>query len=601
MRNSHQRFQVKVDKDYPWQCLLHLAADLCSQMDDKEGLSVIHATVRSRDSAKLASLAKEWSLQCIDDSLIGECRYLLGSLIKKYPLSNDRVSLRNEAIKKLDEAEAHCSLFNRKGYKRLFTEGVASTFLLDSKEFIEKVIGYLPDLDWTESRHGPGADTDSHGKTSLYDKYSAWPYHVTSEALGLARSLILSDARWLGALENSYRERYNIEKYCILDWDLFWQRIFIVKQYNKVTTVPKDGQTDRPIAIEPRMNLMLQLGVDGFIRTKLKRWGIDLDSQLKNMDLAKQGSLRFDADSPVTLDLSNASDTISLRIVKLLFPRPWYRLLVALRSPKGIFPDGRRLRYSKLSSMGNGATFAVESLVYAAVCYAASKYTYGYWNRDNISIFGDDIIVPQAMCGLTTTLLKAYGFILNEHKCFVSGNRRESCGADWIAGRNVRPVFLKEKPATVRHLYCDLNRIHRWATQRGLETPTFNSYLLRFIPVRYRLYGPLSDEEFDSWIHSPVSNRSYGKSKDHLYSFRFNAISERSVSRRGRTDFLFRKLMAQLRVFSSNSSQFQTKSSSSINLHLKIGGSVFDVLDRRTTLRLGKRVCHYWQNEYLRA
>jgi hypothetical protein len=345
---------------------------------------------------------------------------------------------------------------------------------------------------------------------------------------------------------------------------------------------------------------MLQLGVDGVIRRRLKRWGIDLDSQEKNQTLAREGSIRDDADSPVTLDLSNASDTVSLRCVKLLFSDRWFRLLVALRSPKGTLPSGERLRYSKLSSMGNGATFAVESLIFAAVAYAASKYTYGTWKRDLITVFGDDIIVPKACSPLAITLLETLGFQLNRGKCFTSGDRRESCGTDWIRGRDVRPVFIKDRPGCVADLICIRNKIQRWAMRHSKEIPTVNDYLLRLIPRKGQIYGPISDDVFDSWLHTPDMNVGKWNRVDHPWSWQFNAIQCLPAKRGNCSEFLFRKLMAQLRGGTAK----DTLNLRSVNAKLTLafiasGGSVFDVLDpKRTRYVLSTRVLPDWQTAY---
>lgn len=603
----------KVPRDYPWEVLGLVAKDLCEQLGMENELSTVLGVVRSRDVDRLQALSKEWSLRSIDQTSVGETRYLLSSLIRKYPLSHDKAALREAALSKLREAELTCSAFNTRGWKALFTDGHASPFLMDSREFVERVLGNAPETGWLASRHGPGADTDSHGLVSLYDKYSNWPYHVTRAARGYARQLIASDERWLGALEDSYRERFNIERWRILDWEKFWDSVLCLEETNKVTTVPKDGRTDRPIAIEPRMNLMLQLGIEGVIRQNLKRWGIDLDSQVQNQLLAREGSLRKDADTPVTLDLSNASDTVSLRIVKLLFPKAWYELIVALRSPKGIFPNSAVLRYSKLSSMGNGATFAIEALVFASACYAASKYTYGRWLHGEISVFGDDIVVPQAMSPLTRLLLEQYGFIVNEAKSFEDGNRRESCGTDWVAGINVRPVFLWEEPVGICAILNDLNRLTRWAALRDCTLPATTEYLMRFIPQWARIYGPLSDETFDGWIHSAdPRHRGFDKPvglnppayvsgvNKHPWTFRHGCISEMPI-KRSKNDgksFFFRKLMAQLRTREVEEPLFSTKAQKLLVRHLKAGGSVFDLLSKDTRVCTSIRYCHSWQTEY---
>lgn len=524
----------------------------------------------------------------------GESLYQMACLLKKFPWEGDASLRRAAAIAKIEAAENKCSWFNTRGYKVLLPEGKEDRFLTMCKEFILRVIGDEPNFEEVsmDARHGPGADTDSHGKTTVYDKYSGWPYLATRSASGYAQRLIQQDERWFGALEDSYRRRNHIEMWRILDREAFWDSVIRPCEGNRITTVPKDDQTDRPIAIEPRLNLMLQLGVDGFIRRNLKRWGIDLDSQVKNQDLALLGSVCSDADTPVTIDLSNASDTISLRCVKLLFPKAWYEYLTAIRSPRGELPDGRTMKYSRFASMGNGCTFAIESLVFASVVYAASMYTYGRWYRDRVAVFGDDIIVPQAMCHLTTTLLEAFGFSLNKAKCFTHGDRRESCGTDWIRGTDVRPVFLTKQVISVADLYYVRNALSRWMARRGIESTNVDRYIEKYIPKHQLCYGPLSDTDFDSYWHT--SDRSHGSYHgERPWSWQFYSIQRRSVTNAAE-EFLFRKLMATL----STTPQKNQYSTHAYTLHVLSGGSIFDVVQSCTKYIKSKRWLPNWQTSY---
>lgn len=565
----------------------------------------VNGIIRSRDPDALLSLSKEYSLQCIEDSYNGESHYLVSSLLKRFPFKSSE-DLKQMAISKMLVAEQTCSSFNRDGWKALFIDGRPSHWLQDMRMFCAKV---LPVFDWKDTvlaaRHGPGADTDSHGAVSSYDKYVSWPYHVTAGARSYAVKLIQADKRWLGALEDSYRSKFDIPRYAILNWPVFWSTVLTVVDGNRVTTVPKDSQTDRPIAIEPRMNLMLQLGVDGVIRKRLKRWGIDLDSQLKNQEMSRVGSLcDAHADCPVTFDLSNASDTVSLRILKLVLPGTWYEYVCALRSPKGKLPNGETLRYSKVSSMGNGATFAIESLVFSAAIYAAVKQTYGSWRRDLVSIFGDDLIVPKSCARQTAMLLEHCGFTINHSKSFTHGDRRESCGTDWIAGRNVRPVFIDRMPEDSKDLFCDLNRLQRWAYLRNRDIPNTRQFIMRYIPRDQILFGPLDDNDFDSWIHSDDPVHMDWNSK-WAWSYRVRTLESRPRFSNRANRFLFRKLMARLPIvneerasFKSQRYVFDRRKAIIKDLRVGSGGSMFDVVKRGFVTYHAARRLPVWQLQY---
>lgn len=550
--NPLRKQKVRVPRDYPW-IVLRTILECVGQYTDEQLVETLTRVIRGRDVEGLLAVGDVWGLQSITPqiplkSLCDiEVRLLLAGLLKRYDFPGDAELRTQRAYENIHAAERQCSHFNRVGYQRLNTDGPV---FHEAERFIRRVLGAtLPDTcEVTRSaRHGPGATTStSKGRTSAYDKYAEWPYHVTARCFKHAKSLILSDERWLGSLEHSYRQRYDIAPWCILDWETFWSTVFKIVPGNRITTVRKDARKDRPIAIEPDMNVMLQLGVDGYIRRRLKRWGIDLDNQIPNQVLARRGSVDVDVMSPCTIDLSNASDTVSLRIAKLLLPPEWYEYLCDLRSPSGILADGTRLRYSKLSSMGNGSTFAIESLLFASIVYGVSKHFLGRYPRDQVAVFGDDIVVPEAIYRQTCSYLEMAGFSVNTEKSFGRPGIKESCGTDWYHGQPVRPVFIKELPTYVSQLFCDRNRLYRWFTSREVYpsevTDKIDALYRSWIPERFQnLIGPLSDEEFDTYWHEEEPPGTAYPS-----GYREITVLTSTLRRRHGPDFGFRKLMARL-------------------------------------------------------
>jgi len=451
------------------------------------------------------------------------------------------------------------------------------------------------------ARHGPGSSTGtSKGLVSSYFKYSNWPYHVTASAIPHARDMITQDERWMGALEQSYRKQFNLTSWEILDQNLFWSRVFKVVKGNRITTVPKDAQTERPIAIEPDLNLMLQLGVDGVIRTRLKRWGMDLNTQEVNQALAYEGSVRDDYRSPITIDMRSASDTISLRICKSLLPAPWFEYLTAIRSPSGVLPDGETLRYSKMSSMGNGYTFALESLIFVAIGMVTTKDTLGSQAErlySEVHIHGDDLIVPECAGFLTEHLLVSCGFQINSDKSFMSGHVKESCGTDWYRGCNMRPVFLKAKPYNQMGLLADRNRLVRWLSLtlnggyifrcRHLDELLLQQWSDKHLLTRTR--GPVSDDEFDTYIHTAVSPR---LRKDGRFYFRGFTCVLREMP--GCRDFFFKKLMHPLSPSNGSIVIYDDRPTT------KTAGSRFTVTRReyRPQISVIERVSWEWNVNY---
>lgn len=211
---------------------------------------------------------------------------------------------------------------------------------------------------------------------------------------------------------------------------------------NRVTVVPKSWKTHRAIAAEPEGNLLFQLAIDSYLKDRLRSRGIDLSSQERNQELALRGSLYNDL---ATVDLSKASDTVALELIPFLLPEDWAEFLFSLRSPyyKGDFGPGK---YEKFSSMGNGFTFPIETTIFWAACRAVRSKV--------VSVYGDDIIIDSDKYEPLVELLSLLGFLVNKEKTFHKGPFRESCGADYFLGENVRPFFVRESGHIPKHKAC---------------------------------------------------------------------------------------------------------------------------------------------------
>lgn len=201
---------------------------------------------------------------------------------------------------------------------------------------------------------------------------------------------------------------------------------------NRVELVPKNWKTDRTIACEPEGNLPLQLAFDTYAKRRLRRFGIDLRCQSANQERALESSV---TDEYVTVDFSAASDTLSYNAVAWLLPGEWLKFLEDVRSPfyRGAFGEGK---YQKFSSMGNGCTFTLETLIFAAACYASGSR--------NFLVYGDDVIIEKEFYETYIRLTRFLGFTINREKSFSDGPFRESCGLDAFEGVDVTPVYIRE-------------------------------------------------------------------------------------------------------------------------------------------------------------
>lgn len=533
-----------------------------------------------------SSVVSGWSLKKLEnqgDLTVVEfaARRQLAAVVEKLNLPGDASKRVSAALARFHEAETLCEEWNARGPARL----AASPYYSSIREFVERTVGpLLPRTEqlWYSARHGPGAvyGTETLKRYSAFCKFAEWPYSVTPRARKHAVDLIRSDARWWGALEASYRARHGIKPWQILNQRAFWDNILTDVPGNRITTVPKDRSKDRTIAIEPTMNVFLQLGVDGFIRKRLKqRWGINLDKQEINQEWARSGSLSGLMSSAATIDLSMASDTISSRLVDMLFPSQWSQYLHDLRSPFGLLPDGWLIPYHKLSSMGNGATFAIESTIFAACVFAVKKRAGISWDTFPSSVYGDDIVCPSYLTTELIHVLRMCGFSPNNDKSFYEATSpvRESCGTDWYRAHLVRPVYIDTVPTTVQDLFHMYNSLWIWSKSRGIELPGTLSYIHSWIKAQRHgrfatFFGPPS-EVTNCWLFADQYPDSH-------------PVLMQVCNHRTPSDWLFGKMLAQLKP-APPVHPWETKGP------VYLGGSVFaDVDPKRFHYATCTRIVH---------
>lgn len=312
-----------------------------------------------------------------------------------------------------------------------------------------RILGSLPAT--LELKHGPGTTYyDTSDAATVPDKMTSKP-SMTSALTALIP--IWERTAWYAGLVQSRPD-------CLAP---------TVVRGNRFIVVPKDATTGRPIAIESSLNVSFQLAVGGIIRSRLARFGLNLvRGQTVHSQMACEASKTGEY---ATIDLSSASDTISRNVVKLLIPENWYELLDMLRSRFTTLEDGRTLLLEKFSSMGNGFTFELETMLFACIAVVACRHSgIEPVPGKNLLVYGDDIIVPTEAAENLLCLLKFLGFTPNLKKTFVKGNFRESCGGDFFCGKPVRAHYIKEEPNDPAQWITLANGLRRMATQFGSST-----------------------------------------------------------------------------------------------------------------------------------
>lgn len=373
-------------------------------------------------------------------------------LLSKCATLNTGIDRKAVAIQAAEQAELRCRETNRR--IQLYQHGCREAAPVD-----EDVLSYMQakiaevlmsseiglyvktaldgdvDVGWSSGR-----TTSAFGsEVSPVHKYSS-RLDVTTGALRWARALLSDCHMWSASVLQA-------DGPCSL-----LKQAFTITSGNVMTVVPKNAKTDRVICYEPHLNIRMQLAVGKAIRGGLRRHGVNLNDQSVNQRRAifgsKYGSL-------ATLDLKAASDTVALRIVELLLPPNWYNVLCDLRSGYTLWPDGVVRKNEKFSSMGNGFTFELESLIFWAAAMAVCK--------TGVSVFGDDLIVPSAKAREVIAVLNGLGFEVNDQKSFIEGPFRESCGYDGFLGYHVTPVKIDNLTKVADYVLFH-NQVRTWAS-----------------------------------------------------------------------------------------------------------------------------------------
>jgi hypothetical protein len=296
---------------------------------------------------------------------------------------------------------------------------------------------YNPDS-WRH-RHGPGAISQSTKKGNKYHWYH-WSDRLDSE-FPISESGFYNHSSWAAG-------NWKVGE---ISTPIEWEDC---EAFSRLIAVPKTFKAPRLIAAEPSENMWCQQNIWNYLceRTHATMLGnfIQFKDQSQNQSMCLRGATDG---SLATVDLSAASDRVSCDVVGAVF-RSNPRLLAALRATRTRqvkMPDKSIHRLRKFSTMGSACTFPVQSLIFTIVALAARFIVSGEKVnsktiselKGSITVFGDDIIVPQTDLEELRSLLVALRFKVNESKTYGTGMFRESCGVDAFRGIEVTPVYMR--------------------------------------------------------------------------------------------------------------------------------------------------------------
>ena len=270
----------------------------------------------------------------------------------------------------------------------------------------------------------------------------------------------------------------------------------------KVVLVPKDSRGPRLISCEPLEYQWIQQGLGNAIRDHVETRGniafgqVNFTDQGVNRKLALLGSQGLPW---VTLDMKEASDRVSVALVKYLFGARTDVLncLLATRTTATKLPSGDVHVMNKFAPMGSNLCFPIESIVFYVLAVAAivHKQEFPMHNRckaahasrtflssvreasRHVYVYGDDIVCRTEDYQVLLSALPIVGLLFNKDKCCTHGSFRESCGMDAFKGVQVQPLRLKKL----------------WSVHRKQDALTYASYVAFSNAAYVRGYHRVAD------------------------------------------------------------------------------------------------------------
>jgi len=308
-------------------------------------------------------------------------------------------------------------------------------------------------------KFGPGKVAES-GVSHVYDKLSSLTSHSRLEyAFARSRKQRLLDEGFMSNLGHEIQGSDSSE-------------------VSELRFVPKDITKSRSICKEPNAFMYFQQEVLRYMRGSMDNGEIsrfvNLDDQTVNQRAAVHGSTYLSSD---TLDLSSASDSVHIDLVKGIFPPKHLFYMLATRTSQVRVPGHKKpVHVRKFAPMGSAVCFPTQCIVFTAVSlYAYIAVQTGttagevIYNRSDVAhllssglhrvrspetpftvrfeppvVFGDDIICDTRVTDVVVSILTRLGFMVNVRKSFTgSQSFRESCGVFAYDGSDVTPVMFR--------------------------------------------------------------------------------------------------------------------------------------------------------------
>lgn len=253
----------------------------------------------------------------------------------------------------------------------------------------------------------------------------------------------------------------------------------IKKMVTKCCLVPKDFRGPRLISAEPTVNQYLQQGQMRRIMQYVDDHPvIGLSLKMRDQTRNQRMAQRSVEDCTATLDLSDASDTVSTTLVwYLLSDLPDLRRYLMSTRSDFLSYQGKEVKIVAFAPMGSAVCFPIESIVFWALTMGSlmlarhsDRPNWSTFVRElssSIGVFGDDIIVPKEALDILIGTLISVGCKPNMSKTCSSTVFRESCGTEWMSNTDV--TIIRNR----RYYYDDRRSFSDHPVLLGLQRKFF--------------------------------------------------------------------------------------------------------------------------------
>ena len=223
--------------------------------------------------------------------------YQATEFLKKHPSLETGIDTKRVAQEAFERCEEQCRITNKR-IRSGSHSGLAKTIMSMARKRILNVLGEI-DSDamssiFERAAWGKGTTSASKGKhLSVDNKLRAEPEATADLIAAGVHHLVNTIPAYSAYIAG---QGHSASSASVTPYGL------TAVHGNVVTYVPKNAKTDRPIAVEPHLNALLQKGIGSYMQSLLRRVGCDLRDQGVNQMRARKGSLN--PNLPINVSIS---------------------------------------------------------------------------------------------------------------------------------------------------------------------------------------------------------------------------------------------------------------------------------------------------------